>query len=79
MGDGTAGVRTATVGAVTDEERAPLSDEQRAQRYFDESISISLVQDGMTEEGIAHLRQKYTQYALENPAALEVLRATYPD
>lgn len=56
----------------------PVTDEERAERYFDECISFSLVQDGVSKDGIAHLRQQYVRFALDNPAAVEELRAKYP-
>lgn len=56
-----------------------MTDEERALRYFDESIAFSLVTDGVPADGIAHLRVQYVKYALANRAAVEQLRALYPD
>lgn len=48
--------------------------EDLAAQYFDEEQAPGLRADGMPEEGIAHLRQRYIRDAAANPDAVRELR-----
>lgn len=52
-------------------------DETLAARYFDEEQAPGLRADGMPEDGVAHLRQRYITGALANPEAVRQLREIY--
>jgi hypothetical protein len=52
-------------------------DETLAARYFDEEQAGRLRADGLPEDGIAHLRQRYITDAVANPEAVRQLREIY--
>lgn len=53
--------------------------EALAARHFDEKIGPEMRQDGMPEDGVAHLRQKCIEGAVANPAAVRQLREIYEE
>jgi hypothetical protein len=54
-----------------------IDDAELAGRYFDEQQASGLRRDGMPEEGIAYLRQRYIHDACANPEAVRQLREMY--
>lgn len=60
--------------AAMDEERV-TGDELLARRYFDQWILPGL--DGLPEDGITHLRERYVLDALADPEAVRQLREVY--
>lgn len=56
-----------------------MTDEELAARYFDEELAGGLRNEGMPDDGIAHLRERYIKDAIANPIAVQQLREMYPE
>lgn len=50
------------------------SDEELARRVWVETIEPGLVEDGMPEDGLEHLRERYVENVLGRPHVLRQLR-----
>lgn len=56
-----------------------MTNEELAAYYFDVAMTPALVESGMPQDGIDHLRQRYVIDACANPRAVLELREWYLD